>query len=156
MVLERVFEVVYKTCNFFKNLLSKLKRLSWFAFLDLKNHERPLGTNNLETEFNGKFFFFLSNPQEQISFSVLADVCLPVSLLILIVVWGYQLNAMIVDSDSAGDDHLMFLVYGIGLIVISGTACVYIAVRMSAMQPEKITAYLQAEVNFRNFEILNF
>ncbi|XP_022174510.1 uncharacterized protein LOC111036694 isoform X1 [Myzus persicae] len=84
--------------------------------------------------------------KDQISFSILSDVCLPVSLLILVVVWGYQLNAMTIDTDS-GDNHTMLLVYGIGLIVVSGTACVYIAIRMAVMRPEvEVTTFLQAEV----------
>ncbi|XP_022174511.1 uncharacterized protein LOC111036694 isoform X2 [Myzus persicae] len=84
--------------------------------------------------------------KDQISFSILSDVCLPVSLLILVVVWGYQLNAMTIDTDS-GDNHTMLLVYGIGLIVVSGTACVYIAIRMAVMRPEvEVTTFLQAEM----------
>ncbi|XP_025422406.1 uncharacterized protein LOC112692080 [Sipha flava] len=83
--------------------------------------------------------------KEQISFNVLSDVCLPVSLLLLIVIWGYQLNAMTVDPDS-GEDHTMLLFYGIGLIVISGSACVYIAIRMSVMKPEKINTFFPGEI----------
>jgi len=84
--------------------------------------------------------------QNEISFSILSDVCLPVSLLFLVVVWGYQLNAMTIDTDS-GDNHTMLLVYGIGLIVVSGTACVYIAIRMAVMRPDiEATAFLQGEV----------
>jgi hypothetical protein len=88
----------------------------------------------------------ISLTQDQISFSILSDVCLPVSLLILVVVWGYQLNAMTIDTDS-GDNHTMLLVCGIGLIVVSGTACVYIAIRTSVMRPEvEVTTFLLGEV----------
>lgn len=88
----------------------------------------------------------ISLMQNEISFSILSDVCLPVSLLFLVVVWGYQLNAMTIDTDS-GDNHTMLLVYGIGLIVVSGTACVYIAIRMAVMRPDiEATAFLQEEV----------
>ncbi|XP_025204182.1 uncharacterized protein LOC112601001 [Melanaphis sacchari] len=85
--------------------------------------------------------------KDQISFSILSDVCLPVSLLILVVIWGYQLNAMTIDADN-GDNHTMLLVYGIGIIVVSGTACVYIAIRMSVMsRPEiEVTTFLQGEM----------
>ncbi|XP_015368928.1 PREDICTED: uncharacterized protein LOC107165277 isoform X2 [Diuraphis noxia] len=84
--------------------------------------------------------------KDEISFSILSDVCLPVSLLFLVVVWGYQLNAMTIDTDS-GDNHTMLLVYGIGLIVVSGTACVYIAIRMAVMRPDiEATAFLQREM----------
>lgn len=91
-------------------------------------------------------YIYLFCLQEQISFSILSDVCLPVSMLLLIVIWGYQLNAMTVGTDS-GEDRTMLLVYGIGLIVISGSACVYIAIRMSVMKPEKIHAFLPGEVS---------
>ncbi|KAL4097157.1 hypothetical protein QTP88_021976 [Uroleucon formosanum] len=84
--------------------------------------------------------------KDQISFSILSDVCLPVSLLILVVVWGYQLNAMTIDTDSE-DNHTMLLVYGIGLIVVSGTACVYIAIRMAVIRPDvEVTTFLQGEM----------
>lgn len=86
--------------------------------------------------------------QKQWSFSVFSDVCLPVLLLVIMVVWGYQLNAIIVDND--GDNHLMLLIYGIGLIVVSGTSCAYIIIRMEVIRPEKTTRYLQREVNFYN------
>lgn len=91
-----------------------------------------------------KCYFFSLLQEQLISFSIFFDVCLPVSLLIIIVIWGYQLNAM-TDSE---ENHTMLLVYGIGLIVISGTACVYIAIRMAVMQPEKKTVYLSGEVHF--------
>lgn len=95
--------------------------------------------------FHSYFFFFT---QEQITFSILSDVFLPVSLLILIMVWGYQLNAMTLDNDGGDDqaDRLTLLLYGIGLIVISGSACVYVAMRMSAMRPEKTAIFLPREV----------
>ncbi|KAE9541747.1 hypothetical protein AGLY_003738 [Aphis glycines] len=84
--------------------------------------------------------------KDQISFSILSDVCLPVSLLILVIVWSYQLNAMTIDTDS-GDNRMMLLVCGVGLIVVSGTACVYIAIRMSVMRPEvEVTTFLQGEL----------
>ncbi|VVC38276.1 Hypothetical protein CINCED_3A004030 [Cinara cedri] len=83
--------------------------------------------------------------KEQISFSIVSDVCLPVSLLVLIVIWGYQLNAMTIDTES-GENRTMLLVYGIGLIVVSGTACVYIAIRMAVMRPPKEPVILQGEV----------
>ncbi|KAF0764052.1 Uncharacterized protein FWK35_00021288, partial [Aphis craccivora] len=84
--------------------------------------------------------------KDQISFSILSDVCLPVSLLILVIVWSYQLNAMTIDTNS-GDNRMMLLVCGVGLIVVSGTACVYIAIRMSVMRPEvEVTTFLQGEV----------
>lgn len=93
---------------------------------------------------------FLTQDQNT-SFSILSDVCLPVSLLILVVVWGYQLNAMTIDTDS-GDNRTMLLVYGIGLIVASGTACVYIAIRMAVMRPEvEVVTFLPGEVtNYYN------
>lgn len=91
-------------------------------------------------------YLVISLTQDQISFSILSDVCLPVSLLILVVVWSYQLNAMTIDTDS-GDNRMMLLVCGVGLIVVSGTACVYIAIRMSVMRPEvEVTTFLQGEV----------
>lgn len=62
---------------------------------------------------------------------------------------------MTADSES-GENHTMLLVYGIGLIVISGTACVYIAIRMTAMRPAKVTTtFLPAEVSFNfNFTLI--
>jgi len=74
-----------------------------------------------------------------------------VSLLFFVVVWGYQLNAMTVDTSESGgggggsaENRAMLLVYGIGLIVISGTACVYVAMRMTAVRPKRAAA----EVSF--------
>lgn len=61
---------------------------------------------------------------------------------------------MTTDTES-GDNHTMLLVYGIGLIVISGTACVYIAIRMTAMQPVKVTAFPPLEVRFTLIKIIN-
>lgn len=88
----------------------------------------------------------ISLTQDQISFSILSDVCLPVSLLILVILWSYQLNAMTIDTNS-GDNRMMLLVCGVGLIVVSGTACVYIVIRMSVMRPEvEVTTFLQGEV----------
>jgi len=73
--------------------------------------------------------------QHASSFGVFSDVLLPVSLLFLVVLWGCRLNAATADAADGREDRAALLVYGVGLIVVSGAACVYVAVRMTIVRP---------------------
>lgn len=71
----------------------------------------------------------------------MTDVCIPVSLLLVIVIWGYKMDAMGVDADGT-----LVLVYGIVLIVATGGTCGYIALRMSATPTYKPISMFPKEV----------
>ncbi|XP_050421049.1 uncharacterized protein LOC126833646 [Adelges cooleyi] len=83
----------------------------------------------------------LEKDNNNIPFSLLTDICVPVSLLLIIVLLGYEMDSMGTDADST-----LVLVYGIVLIVATGGACGYVALRMSATQPYRPMSILPAEV----------
>jgi len=77
---------------------------------------------------------------------VFSDVLLPVSLLFLVVLSGYRLNAVTADAEDGREDRAALLVYGVGLIVVSGAACVYVAVRTAVVRPRRPAAEVSSVI----------
>ncbi|XP_050544677.1 uncharacterized protein LOC126907440 [Daktulosphaira vitifoliae] len=88
---------------------------------------------------------------DKLSFNLLTDVCIPISLLLVIVIWGYKMDAMGVDADGT-----LVLVYGIVLIVATGATCGYIALRMTATPTYKPISMLPREVKHIPLKKSNF